>query len=132
MASTPRKIVGAMAVAVTFTVIAQERRAAKAPLPMSNQEAASLSPFRTIVGGTIATAILVGISEMGEPGARLGMGLAVVAVVAATLVNGKPVWDLISSITSSKPTTPVPSSKATKPSGVTGSSSPTIPTGAAA
>ncbi len=130
MEPTPRKIVGLMAVAVTFTVIAQERKAGSAPRPMSTQEAASLDPFRTIIGGTIASAILVGISEMGEPGARLGMGLAVVAVVVATLVNGKPVWDLISGITSGSspttPTAPVSSAKATAPTPTT------IPTGVAA
>lgn len=121
--TAPPKIVGAMAVAMVFGVIGGERKALAGG--STNVASTIESPVKVILGGTIATAILVGISEMGEPGAQLGTGLAVVVLVVSLLVNGAPVWSLISDVVSSKPTTPTtttpttPTTKTTQPTGAT-------------
>ncbi len=125
--TAPPKIVGAMAVAMVFGVIAGERKAFSGSLKTSQQTNHAVvsgveTPVKVILGGTIATAILVGISELGEPGAKLGVGLAVLVLVFSVLVNGAPVWGLISDVVSSKARTPAPTTPTTptSPNATTG------------
>jgi hypothetical protein len=121
--TAPPKIVGAMAVAMVFGVIAGERKAFSGSLKTAGQSTSAVgagieTPVKVILGGTIATAILVGISELGEPGAKLGVGLAVLVLVVSLLVNGGPVWSLISDVVSSKASQPTPTTPTT-PTGAT-------------
>jgi hypothetical protein len=71
-------------------------------------------PITIMIGGGVATIILLVISHAGEPGAELATGLAVVTMVSSVLVFGKPVWDLIGSLTSGG-TTPTASTTASTP-----------------
>jgi len=61
---------------------------------------------RIIVGGFIATSLLVLATHAGEPGRQLGVGLAIVAFVTAAFVEGKPVWDAIDKVVGSGSTQP--------------------------
>lgn len=50
---------------------------------------------RIIIGGAIATSLLVLLSHAGPPGQRAAMGLATITFVTTTLVYGGPVWDTL-------------------------------------
>jgi hypothetical protein len=103
--SGARQIVGAMTVTMLFAVINQYVDPKKTP-----------DPFKIFLGGFAATAILVGMTEAGEGAAELGVGLAYLTVMAATLVYGGPVWKVLSTKLGVKtaptkptaPTTPTP------------------------
>ena len=87
MDSAQRRIVAAMVVTGLFSLVGEYAD----PRPGTKA-----NPFRVILGGSIATALLVGMAELGEAGEKLGQGLATIAVLSATLVYGKPVWTTIS------------------------------------
>lgn len=83
--ATP-KIVGYMSAAVIFTVVSYE----------IDPAGRKFSPAKSILGGTIATALLSLLAETGEIGATLGTGLAATAMASAMLIGGAPVWKWIS------------------------------------
>jgi hypothetical protein len=104
-----RKVVGLMALAVIFSVIGQELKAKEG----GAKPVGGLSgPAKTILGGTIATALLSFLAEAGSTGQQLGVGLASVACVTAVFVNGAPVWKGISNLFGGTPTTPLTASTA--------------------
>jgi hypothetical protein len=108
-----RKVVGLMAFAVIFSVIGQELKAKQGGAKPGSTTGLS-GPAKTILGGTIATALLSFLAEAGSTGEQLGVGLAAVTAVTAMLVTGAPVWDGIRNIFGASPTTPL-----TAPSGST-------------
>lgn len=101
-----RMIFGLMTFTMAFSLIGGE-------LEKNQGKPQTVNPITIIVGGTIATSLLTLISHAGEPGERLGVGLATVAFVTAALVYGKPVWDAANNAFGSKPT---PRLTATTPS----------------
>jgi hypothetical protein len=98
--------------------------AAIVPVNQGTGVAGTVSPFRIIFGGTIATSLLILVSHAGEAGETLGTGLAVVAFTTAALVYGGPVWNAVNKAFGSKPTKPL--------AGTTPSSPSTTPTATAA
>lgn len=115
MDSAQRKIMAAMIVTGLFALVGEYAD----PRPGASHP----NPFKVILGGSIATALLVGMAELGEPGERLGLGFATIAVISATLVYGGPVWSVISKAVSptGKGGTSTPP---TNPTGLTGQTSP--------
>lgn len=93
-------------------------------------EGAITSSGRILLGGFVATTLLVLATHAGEAGRELGVGLSVVAFATATLVYGKPVWDAMNSAFGSKPTTGLGTAPTTPttPSANLGQSVPTIAT----
>lgn len=106
-----RKIMGLMAFAVIFSLIGDEIDKAEGP-DQTNAQAEGFfsSGAKIILGGMIATGILMFVAEFGSGGAQLSQGLAGTAAVAAMFVKGGPVWKGISNLmggTASTPTAPV-------------------------
>lgn len=95
--ATP-KIVGYMSAAVIFTVVSYE----------IDPAGRKFSPAKSILGGTIATALLSLLAETGEIGATLGTGLAATAMASAMLIGGAPVWKWISKQFDGSTSTPAP------------------------
>jgi hypothetical protein len=119
--STPKAgnktIFGFMAFAVIFSVVGAEiKRVEKA------QASALTEPVTIFLGGTVAAAILTLLSDTGDTGREVAVGIAGLALVTAALVNGKPVWDALNHLLGSTPTTP--SGQTTAGQGTT----PTAPT----
>lgn len=79
----------------------------------------TVSPFKIIFGGTVATSLLILISHAGEAGEEFGVGLATVAFVTAALVYGAPVWAAANAQFGSKPTAGTPASSPTAPTATT-------------
>ena len=129
-----------MAVTVVFAIVGsilkQSTAKVGAPFPassgMSGPQGASFgkttSPFIILLGGAVGTGLLVGIAEFGEAGERIGLGLAVIAMLSSTLVNGGPVWDWLGQKFGSKPTVPLSPTLATGVSQTTGLTAPTVAT----
>lgn len=115
-----RTVVGFMGVAMIFSVIGAEIRAAN-PATSSgvNVGKAFSEPYLIIGGGTIATTFLVLIATAGDTGRRFAIGLSALTMVTAVLVNGGPVWKAINGFIGSEPTTPTDTTKATAPTGAT-------------
>lgn len=112
-----RKVVGLMALAVIFTVAGEEIKTLSGQKPPTTGLS---SPAKTILGGTIATALLSFASEAGPTGQQFAVGIATIAVVTSLFVNGGPVWRALGNLFGAKPTTPLGS---TTPAG-----QPTTPT----
>lgn len=135
-----RTVAGLMGMAMIFSVIGAEIRAANPTTGGVQVGKAFSEPFVIIGGGTIATVMLTLISDAGETGRKFAVGLAGLAAITALLVNGGPVWKAIDSFVGGKATVPTGATAATKPTtggpvtGVTGttpaasSSSSTSPT----
>jgi hypothetical protein len=102
-----RIIVGTMAFGVVFALVSSELGRARAgktgPAPTGKQPA---TPVTILVGGGVATILLLVISHAGDPGSELAEGLALVTALTIVLVNGKPVWDFANNLFGSTPTTP--------------------------
>ena len=98
-----RTIVGLMAFTTVFALVATEIDALTGQKPATNG-------VRIIIGGGVATIILLMLGEAGDAGAQLAEGLALVTTVAAVLVKGKPVWDFSSKLFGTQPTQPTGSS----------------------
>jgi len=118
-----RTIVGTMAATTVFALISTEISgvaAATASLTSNKPSAApATNGVRIILGGGVATILLLLIAEVGgDAGAELAQGLAVVALVTVTLVKGKPVWDWANKAfggTAATPTTPTGTTPITLP-----------------
>jgi hypothetical protein len=104
-----RMIFGLMFFTMVFSLVGTELQKGQGQKPPVN-------PFLIIFGGTMATSLLTLISHAGEPGERVGVGLATVAFVTSTLVYGKPVWDAANKALGSKATTPLAASTPSTPS----------------
>ena len=122
MDNAQRKIVAAMVVTGLFALVGEYANPQK-NTHANPQKNTHPDPFRVILGGSIATALLVGMAELGEPAEKLAAGLATIAVLSATLVYGGPVWKAIAAAVQSKgqggtpttpttPTRPVPAGQA--------------------
>lgn len=107
-----QNIFALMAATVVFSLLGNEVEASK------NKTNPVGSSGRILLGGAIAGTILIGISNMGDPGAELGQGLAIVAAATSVLVYGGPVWTLLGGLFGS-----------TAPTSSTISTVPTTPTG---
>src|SRR5215472_2864001 len=93
-----RRIVSLMGITVVFALISTEIEA------VSGQKATRVGPggtpvpvngVRVIIGGAVATGILLILTETGDTGAELAQGLALTTMLATVLIKGAPVWDLI-------------------------------------
>jgi hypothetical protein len=110
LGANQQKILVAMAVTAIFATVGEySRPAAHQTGPAAKTSAPD--PFRILLGAGLATIILIGVAELGEGPSEFAWGLAVIAALTATLVYGKPTWDLISSLVGSSgktapPTTP--------------------------
>jgi hypothetical protein len=71
---------------------------------------------RIILGGMVATSLLVLLTHAGNAGRQFAVGLAAVAMASSTLVYGGPVWSAMGTTFGSQPT------------GGTSSTTPTAPT----
>jgi hypothetical protein len=93
-----RKIFGFMGFAVVFSVIGAEVRT----IDSGAASASSIldKPPVIFLGGAIAAALLVLLADTGEAGEQLGTGLALITLITSTLVNGAPVWNAITKLTS--------------------------------
>jgi hypothetical protein len=106
-----------MSFAVVFSLIGNELRIAGHAKP--GQPGLVTEGARIVIGGTIATALLALLTEAGDAGAKLGVGLALVTFTTATLVYGGPVWNALGKIVGSTtagnvPTTPTTPTTPTK------------------
>ena len=106
--SGSRLIFGLMAAAVGFSLIGNEVKVAQSNQGTAGQVGAGVTVAgRIIIGGFFATAILVLVSHAGDPGEKIGTGIATIAVLGSALVYGKPVWDAANNLFGSKPTNPL-------------------------
>jgi hypothetical protein len=122
--SSGRTILSLMAVTVAFSLVG-DAVSSTVKLGQSGYGAllvpaeATDRSFTIILGGTLAAGVLTLIAHAGEAGQKIAVGLALVAAITATLVNGKPVWDAANNAFGSKPTTPLaqttPSTSPTAP-----------------
>jgi hypothetical protein len=128
-----RKVVGLMAGAVIFTVLSEEIKMHQKGATTGPPTAGHLSsPAKTILGGTIATALLSFMTEAGPTGQQLGVGLAAVTAVTAVLVNGGPVFTVLRNLFGAQVTTGSTSSTGTTNATVgQAATGPTAPTTAA-
>lgn len=99
-------VVGLMGTTIVFSVIGAELKAfAGGPgntltglhngqpgTPGTGAGAGATGAVKIIIGGTVATVLLVGLTHAGAPGRQFAVGLALVSMVTATLVYGGPVW----------------------------------------
>ena len=119
-------VVGLMGTTIVFSVIGAELQAFVGPTATqvglhsgpggTGAVAGSTGAVRIIIGGTVATALLVGLTHAGNAGRQFAVGLALVSMVTATLVYGGPVWVALNSMFGVKPT------------GGTAATTPTTPT----
>jgi hypothetical protein len=100
-----------MAFAVAFTLIGKVASASTA----TKDPVAKVTDVQIVLGGGIGTVLLVLLSEMGETAATLARGLAGITLLGSVLVNGKPVFALVSTMTTatSSPTNATLGSPAT-------------------
>lgn len=88
---TARTVVGLMAFTTFFALVSTEIEAVGGHKTGTNG-------VRIILGGGVATVVLLLVNEAGDAGAQLAEGLAVVALVGTVLVRGKPVWDWLGKV----------------------------------
>lgn len=100
-----RLIFGLMAFAVGFSLLGNELKAVTQP--QTGTSGVVTTAGKIILGGFFATSILVLVSHAGDPGRQVGVGLATVAVLSSTLINGKAVWDGANKLFGSQPTKPL-------------------------
>ena len=98
-----RIIFALMSFAVLFSLVGNEIKAVNNP--QTGSTGVVTVAGRIILGGFFATSLLVLVSHAGEPGRKIGVGLATVATLSSVLVYGKPVWDSANTLFGSKPTT---------------------------
>lgn len=98
MANGDKQILGLMGFGMIFSLVGAEISKAKAPSGSTASKGALSEPVVIILGGTIATALLMFIADLGPNGALIGKGLAGVSCATGVLVNGKPVWDGINNL----------------------------------
>lgn len=111
MGDRQRKILGAMTVAALFAIVGE---GVKGELP-GGSNVKKGDPFKILLGAGAATAILVGISELGDAGSQFAQGLAFMAVIVAVLEEGGPVWQALSKLVGAKGA-PIPATTPTAPS----------------
>ncbi len=127
MESPQRNIVVALAFTVAFSLVGVEiTHAQKGTNPVG-------SGSKILLGGAIGGTLLLGLSHVGEVGANFAQGLAIVSAATAILVEGGPVFSLISNMFgASKGAAVTPGSIPTGSVGstsATSTTSPTTPTG---
>ena len=117
-----RIIFGLMIATVVFSVVGEEVTGK-----------AKVNPFKIILGGTIATSLLILVSHAGDAGEQFGVGLSVIAFTSSALVYGAPVWKAANSAFGSKPTSSTtattPSTPTTTPTATAAALAQTIPIG---
>ncbi len=83
---------------------------------------------KIIVGGFVATTLLVLLTHAGEVGRQTALGLALVTMVTTTLVYGGPVWLAMNNAFGSSGSTPTTPNAIPSPTAPTGNTSTTNPT----
>ena len=127
---------GLMAFTVAFSLVGNEVRTLEKIGPAAGVAAIAVPPVgaaivgagiittggRIIIGGFAATSFLVLLAEAGDTGRKTAVGIATIAALSSMLIFGAPVWQLMSKIFGSKPTTPLGTTTANAPpTGNTGS-----------
>ncbi len=124
---------GLMAFTVAFSLVGNEVRTLEkigptpgaAPTAPANVVGVVTTGGRIIIGGFAATSFLVLLAEAGDTGRKTAVGIAAIAALSSMLVFGGPVWQLMSNLFGSKPTTPLCNTTANNPpTGSTGSTNP--------
>lgn len=115
-----RTITALMIIVIVFSLIGNEiEHVESTGSPTKSGNNGLTTSGRIIVGGAIATTLLVLMSHAGRPGRQFSLALATVAFATSTLVYGGPVWRSISSALSSsagsKGTTSTTPTKPTTP-----------------
>jgi hypothetical protein len=138
-----RRIVGLMGITVVFALISDEiavvsgkRTTTIVPGP-AGPVPVSTNGVRIVIGGAVATAILLVLTEVGDDATELAQGLALTAMVATLFIKGAPVWNLITRVQSGtvpltpvSPTTPSSAAPGGEPLPPTGNPPGTLPGGA--
>lgn len=130
---------GLMAFTVAFSLVGNEVRTLEKIGPTAGVATAISPPAgaaivgagivttggRIIIGGFAATSFLVLLAEAGDTGRKTAVGIAAIAALSSMLVFGGPVWQLMSNLFGSKPTTPLGNTTANSPpTGSTGNTNP--------
>jgi hypothetical protein len=107
--ASSRTIFGFMAFAMLFGVAGAELKNldTKATGVTGKVGNALSDPVLIVLGGTVATSILVLIAQAGETGRKFGVGMSGLVLTTAVFVNGAPLWNLLSDLFGSSPTTPI-------------------------
>ena len=119
-------VVGLMGTTVVFSVIGAELKAFTASpgttlvglhngQPGTPGTGASSGAVKIIIGGTVATVLLVGLTHAGSAGRQFAVGLALVSMVTATLVYGGPVWLALNRMFNTTPSTATGNTAGTTP-----------------
>lgn len=119
-------VVGLMGTTVVFSVIGAELKAFTASpgntltglhngQPGTPGTGAGSGAVKIIIGGTVATVLLVGLTHAGSAGRQFAVGLALVSMVTATLVYGGPVWLALNRMFNTTPSTATGNTAGTTP-----------------
>jgi hypothetical protein len=126
-----RTITALMIVTVVFALIGHEITAvsgASAGKNLPSGKDPITTGGRILVGGSIATTLLILLSHAGEGGKDFAFALAIVTAATTTLVYGKPVWDAIANATAGAPGGASGDTRPTAPTQGTRPTSGTVPT----
>jgi hypothetical protein len=103
-----RTVVGLMTLAVVFSLVGNTiHKVQKGTVPISD--------FNILLGGGVATTLLVFLTHAGDAGRQGATGLALVVAASSVLVYGGPVWAALSAQLGTHPTTPTPTTGASTP-----------------
>jgi hypothetical protein len=104
-----RTVTAVMLFTVAFALVGHEIKAVSTKKSATAKAGVLSTGGRILLGGFVATTLLVLLSHAGTGGRQFAVGLASIALVTTALVEGKPVWDAIGnavSATSTKGATP--------------------------
>lgn len=88
-----RQIIGLMAFAVAFALIGHTTKAGAG-------QAKAGADVKILLGGGLGAVLLLLLAEAGESGAQFAKGLAVLTLVSSVLINGTPVFNAVTKLTS--------------------------------
>lgn len=99
-----RTIVTLMAFATGIALVGHLVDAASGA-PTTRTGTSPVGDAQILLGGTAATVLLTLLSMAGEPGSKLGKGLALITLMGSTLYYGTPVFTSLDRLTGRKATT---------------------------
>jgi len=98
-----RTVTAVMLFTVAFALIGHEIKAVSTKKSATAKSGVLTTGGRILLGGFVATTLLVLLSHAGTGGRQFAVGVASVALVTTALVEGKPVWDAIGNAVSATP-----------------------------